>query len=253
MRRGPGHIERAIRGLFDVSPHRAFLTADLVRRCFPGVDRIERKHEVSVLRAARKIVASDPDWCSWRREWGSIFFNHANLQSYALFEILRSEGRLDRPCGSGWDYPDGYDWRCWRQDPKVERASAVLNHPHCQAHMTPPDGSWWRAVQLHCAERDGDEMTATPLRLEAERRSADNMVKLHAAVALQNRYTLGGMFRNSMLVSSELLAVAADLHELAKQNDPDVVREGLLAAAKKLAGLAEPDLQALAAGAAASE
>ena len=35
--------------------------------------------------------------------------------------------------------------------------------------MTPPDGDWWTAVRLHCAERDGDEAVAAPLRLEAER------------------------------------------------------------------------------------
>jgi hypothetical protein len=110
MSKGPGRIERAIRELFDASPDRAFLTADLVKHCFSVADRIERKHEVSVLRAARKIVASDPDWCSWRREWGSIFFNHASLQSYALFEILRCEGRLHRPGSANyeWDYPDDY-------------------------------------------------------------------------------------------------------------------------------------------------
>jgi hypothetical protein len=52
--------------LFDASPDRAFLTADLARYCFPSADPIERKHEVSVLRAARNIIARDPDWHSWR-------------------------------------------------------------------------------------------------------------------------------------------------------------------------------------------
>ena len=64
MSRGPGRIERAIRALFDASPDRAFLTADLCEHCFPNVRRIERKHEVSTLRAVRKIIADDPDWRS---------------------------------------------------------------------------------------------------------------------------------------------------------------------------------------------
>jgi hypothetical protein len=29
---------------------------------------IERKHQVSVLRAAHKVVATDPDWAAWRWE-----------------------------------------------------------------------------------------------------------------------------------------------------------------------------------------
>jgi hypothetical protein len=200
-----------------------------------------RKHEVSVLRAVRKIVAGDPDWCSWRTDWGSIVYNRANLQSRALFEILHCEGRLPRPGGtwSQWDYPNGYDWRDWRARPDVARAFAVLNHPHCQAHMRAPDGQWCRAVRLHCAERDGDEAVAAPLRLEAEHKREAVMSGLHAAVALRDRYTLPGMFRHSLLVGAELLKVAANLHELAQQNDPDVVREGLLAAAQQLAGLAE--------------
>jgi hypothetical protein len=52
MGRGPGRIERAIRELFAAAPDRAFLTADLVKDCFPTVAATQRKHEVSVLRCA---------------------------------------------------------------------------------------------------------------------------------------------------------------------------------------------------------
>jgi hypothetical protein len=213
MSRGPGHVERAIRELFAAHPDRAFLTADLAKHCFSGADRIERKHEVSVLRAARKIVADNPDWCSWRQEWGSVFYNRASLQSTALFNIVSRQGRLPRPGGKAWewDWPDGYDWRCW-QKPDAARALAVLNHPHCQAHMTPPDGKWWKAVRLHCAQRDGDEAVAVPLRLEAEHKSAALTAELHTFFARRNP---AGMLRNSLLPESELLRVAADLHELA--------------------------------------
>jgi len=60
MSRGPGRIERTIRELFDTSPESAFSTAELVEHCYPGLDKIERKHQVAVLRAARKVVAADP-------------------------------------------------------------------------------------------------------------------------------------------------------------------------------------------------
>jgi hypothetical protein len=62
MNRGRGKVERAIRDLFAASPDRAFFAAELVAHCFPGIRRIEHKHEVSALRALRKVVASDPDW-----------------------------------------------------------------------------------------------------------------------------------------------------------------------------------------------
>ena len=143
MSRGPGRIERAIRQLLDASPDRAFLTGDLVKHCFPDARWVERKHEVSVLRATRKIIATDPDWFSWRKDWGPIVFNHASLRSYARFEILRREGRLRRPGSSDWgdwEYPDGHDWRSWRQEPNVERGVAVLNqgdlHPQASRRDT---------------------------------------------------------------------------------------------------------------------
>jgi hypothetical protein len=84
MSRGAGRVERAIRELFDASPDLAFVTVELVEHCFPRVEQaaIERKHEVSVLRAAHKIVAAHPDWMAWRIEGqgrGWVFFNHANV------------------------------------------------------------------------------------------------------------------------------------------------------------------------------
>jgi hypothetical protein len=236
MSRGPGRIERALRGLFDASPDRAFLTADLVKHCFPDARRIERKHEVSVLRAARKIVAGDPDWTSWRTDWGSIVYNGGNLRSYGLFEILRSEGRLIRPDGSGeWDYPPQpgrryYDHYIWRQDPKVDRAVPLLDHPHCQAHMA-PDGAWWKAVRLHCAERDGDEAAAAPLRLEAERAKAKSTAEVQSFLRQFNPGIMSVLLK---ALAEQLPLAAGELRELALENDPDAVRAGLTELAGKL-------------------
>jgi len=47
----------------------------------------QRKHQVAVLRAAQKVVATDPDWTAWRIEGqgrGWVFLNHANMQSYVI-------------------------------------------------------------------------------------------------------------------------------------------------------------------------
>jgi hypothetical protein len=115
MSRGPGRIERAIRDLLDAHPDLAFVTDELVEHCYPGVTPIERKHQVSVLRAAHRVVAGDPDWTAWRIEGqgrGWLFVNLGNLQSYALgrmigdqFNIYRSEKRAQRRAGGHQDIP----------------------------------------------------------------------------------------------------------------------------------------------------
>jgi len=97
MSKGPGRIERAIRTLFDANPELAFATVDLVEHCFPGVSpgTAERKHSVSVLCAAFKVIADDPDWNAWRingqgRGW--VFVNHASVPSYAMAECIVGNG-----------------------------------------------------------------------------------------------------------------------------------------------------------------
>jgi hypothetical protein len=48
---------------------------------------------VSVLRAARKVVAYDPDWQVWGigegRNLGLVFVNSDDIQSYALGTLIR--------------------------------------------------------------------------------------------------------------------------------------------------------------------
>lgn len=62
MSRGPGRIERAIERLVVARPDTAFLIDDLCWLIFPAIGTVERKHRVSVLRAANKVVARLPDW-----------------------------------------------------------------------------------------------------------------------------------------------------------------------------------------------
>ena len=59
MSRGPGRIEQAIMAAFEAEPDNAFTTEDICDRAYPGVNRIEKKHRVSVLRAMQNIVAKD--------------------------------------------------------------------------------------------------------------------------------------------------------------------------------------------------
>jgi hypothetical protein len=91
MSRGPGYVERAIEELFTSSPTQAFSTDELVAAVYPGVNRIEKKHRVAVLRAADKVAKRlrwEKQQCErfgWGGEGrGSIYFNKLDVHSYAI-------------------------------------------------------------------------------------------------------------------------------------------------------------------------
>lgn len=134
MSRGPGRIERAIRELFAANPDLAFSVVDLVEHCYPGVTEPEKKHTVSVIRAARRVVEKDPDWTlghSGRQGGALVFSNQANLQSHCL----------------GWLMEDPYsDYR--------DRAS-LLAELAAGRHDSLIEAQK-KYVDLHIAERDGD-------------------------------------------------------------------------------------------------
>jgi predicted transcriptional regulator len=56
MSRGAGKIERLIKDLFDADPGRIESTADLCRAVF-GIEIIEKKHRVAVLRALKSVAS----------------------------------------------------------------------------------------------------------------------------------------------------------------------------------------------------
>jgi hypothetical protein len=51
---------RAIHELFGAPPELAFVTDELAEHCFPDADKIERKHQVSVLRRRTKSLRLIP-------------------------------------------------------------------------------------------------------------------------------------------------------------------------------------------------
>jgi hypothetical protein len=178
MSRGPGRVERALRALFDASPDRAFFTGELTRHCFPNVRPIERKHAVATLRAARKIVAADPDWRCERHPFlaPSVFFNHGNLQSYAPARMIQ-RATYDGPLSQRLYREPGTLGEIWG------RVMAALADPKYQKEVTLPDGRWWRECQLHCAERDGDAETAAALKARAEAETTRGPAELAALLA----------------------------------------------------------------------
>lgn len=260
MSKGPGRIERAIRVLFDAHPDLAFVTDELAEHCYPDARPIERRHQVATLRAARRIIARDPDWTAWRIEGqgrGWVFLNHANVRSYALarligdqFNIYRSERRARRAVGYD-DFPlingarvrpdigiekvtkDGLPYaRVWGDYDHVlvrDRGAltAMLASDRYRDNLA-PDGAWARQVALHVAERDGDAEVAAALRaaLDAEKAAwLDAFAKRFGAAAGDRNATL--------------TALAERARGLAVENDPDAVRAGLAALAAALEAMAD--------------
>ena len=94
MSKGPGRIERAIAAILDGEPNNAFTTEDLCERVYPGVNRVEKKHRVAVLRAANKLVKRRDNTGCWRSEslgGTRVYFNVDNVMSYAMARLKTVE------------------------------------------------------------------------------------------------------------------------------------------------------------------
>ena len=90
MSRGPGRIEQAIAALLDAEPDNAFTTEELCERVYPGVNRVEKKHRVAVLRAANKLIKRrDNTDCMRCGNLGGtrVYFNLDNVMSYAMARL----------------------------------------------------------------------------------------------------------------------------------------------------------------------
>lgn len=165
MSRGPGRIERAIRELLDAHPDLAFVTDDLVTHCYPGITTIERKHQVSVLRAMHKVIANDPDWWEWKIECGqgsgAVFLNYGSLKSYTMGREM---------C---WRYVSP-KWGARKQHrrytigpsrfPWVDESSKPTDRAEFNASLKIEIGGLHDLeVQYHCANRDGFTVLADSL------------------------------------------------------------------------------------------
>jgi hypothetical protein len=125
-----------------------------------GTAQVEKKHRVSVIRAAKRIAKKRGD-VQWLNEWerGSqlIFFSCYNLTSIGMAHQKAIYGR-------------------WRTESEMRARIAPGGEDHKK--MVPPDGVYCRDLERYIAERDGD--TAALERLETERQQflsgiADNI------------------------------------------------------------------------------
>ncbi|MBS7741468.1 MULTISPECIES: hypothetical protein [unclassified Chelatococcus] len=153
MSRGPGRIEQAIAKTFEDHQEETFDVEELARIVYPGINRIEKKHRVAVLRAARK-VAWRMNWSYWYQEVPSapaVFGNLLNVRSYGL-AMVRSQ----------------YRWRPTTLDQHRARVDDPKSHDSRWAWIQ-PGGSWWLHVEINKAKANGDDDRAADLKRQLNR------------------------------------------------------------------------------------
>lgn len=175
MSKGLGRIERGILEAFRVEPDNAFTTDELAKRIYSGINSVEKKHRVAILRAARKLNPSldefkvfgkaEYNWLKAHRGEMSMamftFFNCCNLQSYGMSR-LKSE--------------HFYQYQYW---PKGEFRKQIIQSDRFQKAIA-KDGPYWRHVEHYKAECSGDEKKAKKLKAAHDKASAKSLA---AAVA----------------------------------------------------------------------
>lgn len=185
MSKGPGRISHAIEAAIEAELDNAFTVEDLCDRVYPGINRVEKKHRVSVLRAAKAIVArrSDLDWVTSEGLGGTlVIFNRCRVLSYAMARLktdclnrYRSNDGRDKWTPPRWftksagygDPGKGMVWRKTKYNTTEADLRAALSDERYRELVT-PGGAWWRHVQIHRAERDGDAEKLAQLKAEQE-------------------------------------------------------------------------------------
>lgn len=86
MSRGPGRIQKTIEAAFMEHPDDIFALEELIVIAFPGLHQIEKKHRVSVIRAAKPACERTGWDMRHQNAVGSPlwYFNKRSVDSYAL-------------------------------------------------------------------------------------------------------------------------------------------------------------------------
>jgi len=125
-------LQLSIAALFESNPHDTFSTEEIVRHVFPGLDLIEKKHRVAVIRAADS-VCTRLGWSGGRAECPghpTIYYNVLDVQSYAQFKH-RAKGA------------------------KIREEDLM------------PGGVWWWHVEIYRLELEGKDTSDTMAALKA--------------------------------------------------------------------------------------
>lgn len=171
MSKGPGKIERAIAALFVAEPDDAFNVEDMADRVLPGINRLEKKHRVTLIRAAKRVCERMDGW-QWSTSEGHggalVFWHRYSVRSYAT---MRAKTDM---------------FACYRShDPRRRGLDHLIATPASIAaslepggryhHHVTEGGAWWRHVQLWIAERDDDASERTQA-LQAEQDEARRQI-----------------------------------------------------------------------------
>jgi hypothetical protein len=146
MSRGPGRIERVISAVFDAEPSNAFTVEDLADRVFPGINRVEKKHRVTILRAADRVWRKRGEIGFYRSEMlgGTIvYFRQDSVMSYAMARMKAdwlNRYRSNDPRCKRWWLGTEEDLRAKLSNPKDRHYELVQ-----------PGGAWWKQTLRACA------------------------------------------------------------------------------------------------------
>jgi hypothetical protein len=186
MSKGPGRIERAIAAILDAEPDNAFTTEDLCERVYSGVNRVEKKHRVAVLRAANRLVKRRDNTGYQRCDnlgRTHVYFNIDNVMSYGMarlkadsFNHYRSnDDRYFTPSAflrRHMGFKKGYQYQ-WHRSSEAELRAELAEGGKEHKNVV-PGGVWWKHTQHAIAEMKARRVGDTK-RLEeiAAERKAD--------------------------------------------------------------------------------
>src|SRR5262245_48033503 len=147
MSRGYGAIQRAIVAAFEAEPDNGLLLSELCERVCRGINRIEKKHRVTVARAAYRI----PWLAHMKRETLGcevIFYNPASVLAYGM-------ARLKSDNFSRYERHSDPRFR-WKQ-PRSESDLRAMLAPGGDHHKcVVKGGAWWRFAKMEYLECSGD-------------------------------------------------------------------------------------------------
>jgi hypothetical protein len=138
MSRGPGKIERAIERVLQTD--RSYSVEELALLAYPGINRIEKKHRVAVLRALENIG------------------NRMLVYRFRAYEPRKRHFVCNGT--SVRAYVHGIMRECWWNAGRSLRdIDNILSNPQIQ-HVMEPGGLWWTDVEIHKAEAELRKLNA---------------------------------------------------------------------------------------------
>jgi hypothetical protein len=162
MSKGLGRVGRAIEAALIAEPDNAFTVDDLCDRVFPGIDRVQKKHRVSVIRAAKSVAKRHANFESVRSEMlggTTVFYVADNVMSSAM-------GRLKSDNLHG--YRNSHPNPRWVSDTEQELQARLIEGGKDHRHVV-AGGCYWRQVEEWKAKRSGDTETVQRLQAESDR------------------------------------------------------------------------------------